>query len=75
MSKGHVDTYVFGGQIIAYSVRMWWIVWGNTFFKKEKGTRFKSQSLYNIDGDPYGTRTRVAGVRGRSPRPLDEGAE
>ena len=23
-------------------------------------------------GDPYGTRTRVAGVKGRSPRPLDE---
>ena len=25
--------------------------------------------------DPYGTRTRVAAVKGRSPRPLDEGAE
>ena len=25
-------------------------------------------------GDPYGTRTRVYGVRGRRPRPLDEGA-
>ena len=25
-------------------------------------------------GDPNGTRTRVAGVRGRSPRPLDDGA-
>ena len=24
--------------------------------------------------DPYGTRTRVAGVKGRSPRPLDDGA-
>ena len=24
-------------------------------------------------GDPYGTRTRVYGVRGRCPRPLDEG--
>ena len=24
--------------------------------------------------DPYGTRTRVAAVKGRSPRPLDEGA-
>ena len=24
--------------------------------------------------DPYGVRTRVAGVKGRSPRPLDEGA-
>src|SRR4028118_2137578 len=26
------------------------------------------------DGDPYGTRTRVFAVRGRRPRPLDEGA-
>src|SRR5690606_40730364 len=25
-------------------------------------------------GDPYGNRTRVSGVRGRRPRPLDEGA-
>ena len=28
--------------------------------------------IYN--GDPYGTRTRVFAVRGRRPRPLDEGA-
>ena len=27
-----------------------------------------------LKSDPYGTRTRVAGVKGRSPRPLDEGA-
>ena len=27
-----------------------------------------------IYGDPKGTRTPVAGVRGRSPRPLDDGA-
>lgn len=27
-----------------------------------------------IAGDPYGTRTRVFAVRGRRPRPLDEGA-
>ena len=26
------------------------------------------------EGDPNGTRTRVAGVKGRSPRPLDDGA-
>ena len=26
------------------------------------------------NSDPYGVRTRVAGVKGRSPRPLDEGA-
>ena len=30
--------------------------------------------LMNAESDPYGTRTRVAGVKGRSPRPLDEGA-
>ncbi len=29
----------------------------------------------NTLSDPYGTRTRVAGVKGRSPRPLDEGAD
>ena len=29
---------------------------------------------YLLKSDPYGTRTRVAGVKGRSPRPLDEGA-
>ena len=28
---------------------------------------------YGKDGDPYGIRTRVAGVKGRCPRPLDEG--
>ena len=33
------------------------------------------QNHQKKSGDPYGTRTRVAGVRGRSPRPLDEGAE
>ena len=27
-----------------------------------------------IEGDPYGTRTRVAAVKGQCPRPLDEGA-
>ena len=26
-----------------------------------------------MDGVPYGIRTRVAAVRGRCPRPLDEG--
>ena len=26
-------------------------------------------------GDPYGTRTRVSAVKGRRPRPLDEGAK
>ena len=28
----------------------------------------------NAVGDPNGTRTRVFGVRGRRPRPLDDGA-
>ena len=28
----------------------------------------------NARNDPNGTRTRVAGVKGRCPRPLDEGA-
>ena len=28
---------------------------------------------YKMSGDPYGTRTRVYAVKGRRPRPLDEG--
>ena len=30
--------------------------------------------LHQYINDPDGTRTRVAGVKGRSPRPLDDGA-
>ena len=30
---------------------------------------------YPVGGDPYGTRTRVSAVKGRRPRPLDEGAK
>ncbi len=33
-----------------------------------------ANSLSLFSGDPRGTRTPVAGVRGRSPRPLDDGA-
>lgn len=36
-----------------------------------------SRQLLQADGlfsDPYGTRTRVTAVKGRCPRPLDEGA-
>ena len=29
--------------------------------------------LYEIQSDPNGTRTRVFGVKGRCPRPLDDG--
>ena len=29
--------------------------------------------MNEASGDPYGTRTRVFAVRGRRPRPLDEG--
>ena len=29
--------------------------------------------IYENIGDPYGTRTRVYAVKGRRPRPLDEG--
>lgn len=38
---------------------------------QQKGTLGKSFWHY---GDPYGNRTHVYGVRGRCPRPLDEGA-
>ena len=34
----------------------------------------KSSANHLFLGDPYGTRTRVFAVRGRRPRPLDEGA-
>lgn len=43
--------------------------------KKKRET--KPNCLISLDfslGDPYGTRTRVTGVRGQRPRPLDEGA-
>ena len=49
----------------------------------DRGKRKSPQSLTSktpqafLDddkGDPYGTRTRVAAVKGRCPRPLDEGA-
>ena len=44
---------------------------GNT--RKNRG--FSTHSYGTDKGsDPYGVRTRVAGVKGRSPRPLDEGA-
>ena len=43
--------------------------------KDEKTPGFRSPTLHKeAKSDPYGTRTRVAGVKGRSPRPLDEGA-
>ena len=56
--------------------------------KKEKGVNivkflemiFKIGEVLSIDivevfsGDPYGIRTRVAAVKGRCPKPLDEGA-
>ncbi len=31
--------------------------------------------IERYESDPNGTRTRVAGVKGRSPRPLDDGAD
>ena len=31
--------------------------------------------LLEIASDPYGNRTHVAAVKGRCPRPLDEGAD
>jgi hypothetical protein len=34
-----------------------------------------SQRLRRFPSDPDGTRTRVAGVKGRCPRPLDDGAK
>ena len=42
--------------------------------EKEKAAQNDSERLELSSGDPRGTRTPVAGVRGRSPRPLDDGA-
>jgi hypothetical protein len=50
------------------------LVWGVKISPNKKGLRNISQALYFICGDPSGTRTRVTGVRGRRPRPLDDGA-
>jgi hypothetical protein len=41
-------------------------------FKVEE-TLQGTQTLIEGGGDPYGTRTRVFAVKGRCPRPLDEG--
>ena len=40
----------------------------------EKGSYEKYRKCLNLLGDPKGTRTPVPGVRGRCPRPLDDGA-
>ena len=50
----------------------------DTCFQNEKArenrcTGFRGLSYFPIS-DPYGTRTRAAAVKGRCPRPLDEGA-
>jgi hypothetical protein len=34
---------------------------------------FKFLIFHNLCGAPYGNRTRVSAVKGRCPRPLDEG--
>ena len=47
---------------------------GDIFFYKKRLSRKTLKALLLHHGDPYGTRTRVAGVRGQRPRPLDEGA-
>ena len=40
----------------------------------DPSTLLHAAERVQLRSDPYGTRTRVAGVKGRSPRPLDEGA-
>lgn len=42
--------------------------------KQKRSQPQEANSLF-LHGDPKGTRTPVAGVRGRSPRPLDDGAK
>ena len=42
---------------------------------KASTNKARHLASYNTErnGDPYGIRTRVAAVKGRCPRPLDEG--
>ena len=42
-------------------------------FEKLKRLSGKIQKAFDIFGGPNGDRTRVSGVRGRYPRPLDDG--
>jgi hypothetical protein len=45
-------------------------------YEKALQTNRKNESIQRFwyeSGDPYGTRTRVYAVKGRRPRPLDEG--
>ena len=42
----------------------------NNTFKEKLSIEF----IEVFSGDPYGIRTRVAAVKGRCPKPLDEGA-
>ena len=41
---------------------------------REVFEKFFLKKNNDLDGDPYGIRTRVAAVKGRCPKPLDEGA-
>ena len=42
--------------------------------ESETSQKIRSQTAKSLEsGDPYGIRTRVAAVKGRCPRPLDEG--
>ena len=40
---------------------------------REKASPSDQRRTRRTLGDPYGIRTRVAAVKGRCPRPLDEG--
>ena len=46
----------------------------NKFYMNIKFEKTENLELGTLDGDPYGIRTRVAAVKGRCPKPLDEGA-
>lgn len=43
--------------------------------EKNGHLRKKMRKCLFCNGDPNGTRTRVIGVRGRRPRPLDDGTD
>ena len=56
-----------------FTYSLWGMMWGNDIFMQQKRGCEPSQTPDLIIGDPSGIRTRVTGVRGRRPKPLDDG--
>ena len=73
---GRFQPSIFGANELNYRVRDgngWTLIAKNTDYLNSS-SRFSSSMTLSYHGDPYEIRTRVAGVRGRSLRPLDQRA-